>query len=1026
VPERVWQTDGGFMSALRTAMRYRTRRRQQRVRQGNRGQRRFMLAIMAILGSITLVGVTAVTGVVMYGIQQYQSVAVKVGPAEEVVAGFSRGGARVVDRNGVLLYEFVDQYVGLRDPIALDDVSPWTVRATIAVEDPDFWTNSGINLRGTVRAGVENFAPILVGGTEFLEGTGGSSITQQLARNVYMTREEREDRTIERKLREMVIARELTERYSKEQILEWYINLLPYGGIYVGIESASQGYFGRHASELSLSEAALLAGIPQSPATYNPLSPTNLDAGTRDLLPYGMAKIRQRAVLDLMVAAGEITADEASDAALQPLHFREARFEIVAPHFVLGRIAQEITARYGEYALYNDGLEIVTTLDLGLQAIAEEIVDRNVRDFGEQANLFNGAYIALDPHTGQILVYVGSRDYFNLDIEGNNDNIVARNSPGSTLKPFTFAAAFDRGWGTGTAILDTPLTIPDGVDGDTFTPRNPGTGFQGPVTAAVALGNSFNITAIKTMMEVGVPETIAVYKEFGYTTLDNPAGYGPALTTGGGEITLLDQAIAYSVLASGGIMRGQEVISTPEFEAGNRTLEPIAILRITDADGVVLHEFTSPQEQRVFGEAQTYLVTSILNDPQNSCITYGVCGALALPNGYPSAAKTGTSEPYETIGLIGETWTMGYTPNLVSGIWAGNANNDPIQGITSTSVSLRAWKEFMVAATEYLELPATAFERPAGVEQVQVCWPSGRLVTAACPSAKRYTSLYAAEVLPKRQSDAPHLYDSWWQTGAVDTRTGLIANNQTPAFARSQQLRLVLPAEEIREWSGLQGWLARNNVVGYAASGFGSTSAASGALIAEVQTPREGAVISGSVRISGRAASANFQSYSLQWGSSHSPETWQPISASTTPVTNGYLGSWDPRSVPDGNYTLRLLLQDQATGTQMFMVRVSVKNATAAIASPSAGGSISGTVAITGTAAAAGFVGYQVEVGQGATPTSWQSIASGSTQVQGGVLAVWDTTGLPDGPWVIRLTMVKSDGPTLVHVLHTRQVIVRQ
>src|SRR5690606_23213668 len=163
------------------------------------------------------------------------------------------------------------------------------------------------------------------------------------------------------------------------------------------------------------------------------------------------------------------------------------------PHFVLGRIADEITARFGDRALYEDGLEVVTTLDLELQQIAEEIVDRNIRDYGEQANLYNGAYIALDPHTGQILVYVGSRDWNDLNIEGENDNVVARNSPGSTLKPFTFLTAFTQGWGTGTAILDTPLSIPDGTGG-TFTPRNPGTGFQGPVTSAIALGNSFNIT----------------------------------------------------------------------------------------------------------------------------------------------------------------------------------------------------------------------------------------------------------------------------------------------------------------------------------------------------------------------------------------------------------------------------------------------------------------------------------------------------------------------------------------------------
>ncbi len=781
------------MTSRDVVRRHRARRRKARTERTHRAWRSILAVVLAVPLLFVLMGSVLVGAAAFLGVQQYNDIAATVGPAEDVVNEFSRGGAKVYDRNGVLLYEFVDRSVGLRRPIPLDAMSHWAVSAAIDVEDPDFWNNPGINVRGTLRAGVENLTPLL-GNEDFFEGSGGSSITQQLARNVYMTYEQRQERTVDRKFREMVIALELTERYSKEQILEWYLNLLPYGGIYVGLEAAAEGYFGKSASELNLAEAALLAGIPQTPARYNPLAPQNLDVETRDLAPASPAKGRQLEVLELMVRAGTITYEEAEQAYSTPLHFRQERFEIEAPHFVLGRIADEITARFGEDALYRGGLTIETTLDLELQNIAQEIVDRNVEEFGIQANLHNGAYIALDPHTGQILVYLASRDYFNEEIEGKNDNIMARNSPGSTLKPFTYLTAFTQGWGTGTAILDTPLRI-EQPDGSVFEPRNPGTGFQGPVTTALALGNSFNIPAIKTMMTSGVAETIEMYQRFGYTTLDNPLGYGPALTTGGGEITLMDQAIAYSVLATGGIMRGQEAVLPTGGMPGNRTLEPVALLRVTDSEGQVIYEFTEPAEERIVDEAYAYMISSILQDPQNTCITYSTCGALSLANGYPSAAKTGTSEPFEQRNLIGETWTMGYTPHIVSGIWAGNADNDPIQGISSTTVSLRAWKEFTEAAIEYLDLPATDFSRPNSVVEREVCWPSGKLPTDACPSIRRYTSLYAADVF-EREDLQDNLYDSWWQR-------------------RGGGVRLVFPPEDIEHWPALRSWAGQHGVSGY-------------------------------------------------------------------------------------------------------------------------------------------------------------------------------------------------------------------
>jgi membrane peptidoglycan carboxypeptidase len=1000
------------MTSREIAMRRRARRRGTVARNGTTNRRRWLMVFAVAFLGMAFIGALAVGGAAMYAQQRYNEIAETVVPAEDLIEAFSRGGARVHDRNGELMYEFVDEFGGLRRPVALSQISDRMIEATISTEDNDFWENRGVNLRGLIRAGLENLTPFR-GDSEFFEGSGGSSITQQLAKNIYIPREQRAERSIERKIQETVIALELTERYSKEQILEWYLNSISYGGIYVGIEAAAEGYFDKGASELTLAEAALLAGIPQSPSLYYPLSPANFDVESGQLAPASLAKARQSEILDLMVRNGVITMEEADAARAERLNFRQRRFDITAPHFVLGWVRDEITARWGERALFEEGLEIITTLDMNLQRMAEEIVERNVAQFGEQANLHNGAFIALDPHTGQILTYVGSRDYFRRDIEGQNDNIQARNSPGSTLKPFTYITALTKGWGTGTTILDTPVTFTDGA-GSQFTPRNPGTGFRGPVTVAEALGNSYNIPANKTMAENTVPDTIAMYKRFGFSTLDNPGGYGVALTTGGGEITLLDQAIAYSVLATGGIMRGQEAVVTQRhLDPGERELEPIGLLRVSNEAGV-WYEFDEPEERRIIAEEYTYLISNILSDPQNTCITYGACGALSLPNGYPAAAKTGTSEPFETQGLIGETWTMGYTPHLVSGIWAGNADNDPIRGISSTTVSLRAWKEFMVEAIEYLGHPATPFERPAGVVSREVCWPSGKLPTDQCPSLNRYQSLYAAEVIPDNPNDAPDMFDSWWRRTAIDMRTGMVAGSNTPSQFVREEVRLVLPEEEIRGWGGLSEWAARTGVAGYLGSAPGD--APTGPHPAQIVSPAANAVVSGDVEIRGRATSEDFIRYFVEWGRGDNPSSWVRIDASIEPaIGNALLGTWNTRSVPDGEYTIRVRLDDRNLGTRVWAIPVTVANAGDApdadyapvvnIAGPQPNSTVSGVVTVEGTATSPYFLGYQLQVGAGANPTQWQTLQSSLERVEQGVLGSWDTTGIQDGQYTIRVVL---------------------
>ncbi|MEX2375460.1 MAG: transglycosylase domain-containing protein [Dehalococcoidia bacterium] len=1009
------------MTASRLAM---MRRRQRRNRRNNGGmstRTRMLLALGAIVAVFLVAGGLVAGGSAIYAMDRYDEFAADVVPPEQLIAQQSRGGALILDRNGEVLYEFVDELSGLRRPVSLSQISQHLIDATIAVEDPTFYDNNGLNVRGLFRAGVENFAPFLVGDGEFFGGSGGSSITQQLAKNIYIPREERVERSIQRKLKETVIALELTEQYEKDQILEWYLNSISYGGIYTGIEAAAEGYFGKPASELTLPEASLLAGIPQSPARYNPFSPENLDEDSRQLSATSMAKARQSEVLRLMAERGFITSTEAETALNASLSFRQARFEIEAPHFIFSRVAAEITERFGERALYDQGLVVTTTIDLNLQKIAEDVIERYVTDFGEQAGLYNGAFVAIDPIRGEILTYVGARDYFRDDIEGRNDNAVALNSPGSTLKPFAFMTAFMGGWGTGTGVIAAPFEIMDFATGEGFAPRDPISQVLGPITAASALGNSLNTTAIKTIMAAGVPETIQTLKRMGYTTLDNPGGYGPALVTGGGEITLLDQVYAYSVLATNGLMRGTEAIVTPALDPGERTLEPAAILLVQDPEGRALYEYETPEEQRVVAAEYPYLVTSILSDGSNQCITYGACGALGLPNGYPSAAKTGTSEPFDDSRDIGETWTIGYTPNLVAGIWAGNADNARINGITSTSVSLRGWKDFMVQALEYLELPPQQFERPGGITSREVCWPSGKLPTAACPNINRYTSLYAAEVLPSSpeglsDEERARVYDTWWQEVEIDTRTGLVANNQTPAQFVDREVRLAIPKEETGKWTGFMAWAAAHGIASMVAPADGDQPATAAAnLPARIDSPAANSTVSGQVTVQGRATSDDMIQYRLDWGIGDNPTSWARINSGTRPITSGVLGLWDTTFLASGVYSLRVIVDDRELGARRYQIPVRVDNGESAlgedftpqvsIISPSSGTLVSGSIPIQGTAASLSLLSTSVEFGAGVDPTTWSPIGMLTGQIVNGTLATWNTTAVPDGPYTVQVTL---------------------
>ena len=871
------------------------KRRRWQARRNGKGKLHGWMLVPLILLAILVAGsgAMAIAGFVIYRV--YAS---DMPPIEEVLAK-QAGGAKIYDRNGVELYQYMDDLAGLRSPVPLSDVSPYLVKATIATEDASFYSNPGINIKGLLRAGVENFFPGQLG---FLQGSGGSSITQQLVKNVYIPENQRQQRSISRKLKETIYAIELTQRYSKDQILEWYLNQISYGGIYNGVEAASQGYFGKNASDLTLGEAALLAGIPACPSCYDPLQNPE------------RALQRRTQVLLLMVERGEISQAEGWVAAQEPLDLSPQHFPIEAPHWVLDYIEPELERMFGHEAVYRGGLQVTTTLDLDLQKQAELILEARISDFEESSNGHNGALVAMDPTTGEILAYVGSRDYFREDILGQNDMAQALNSPGSALKPFTYVTSFMKlGWGPGTIVMDTPTSYTE-ADGTVFTPSNPSHDFHGAITIRTALGNSLNIPAFKVIQAAGVQDVVNTATKMGLTSLTG--SYGPSLTIGGADVKLVDMVYGYSVFAAGGVMRG--VPSVQDLPPGSRELDPVSILHVEDASGNVLFDANSEaRDVSIIPPEYAYLITNILSDPQAQCITFG-CGGLNV-SGRQVAIKTGTSQPYENSTDIGDTWSMGYTPNLVVGVWAGNADNSPMVNILSTSISWRAMRDFMLDALE--GQPALEFQQPPGVVKAAVCVPSYKLPSEYC--GRTTEDLWVADALPKEKDD-------WWQPLKIDIRNGLLATETTPSQFVQDRSFLVLPStlSDAERTAALD-----------VAGGLGLPLAPSERSSPEnmpvtISSPVWNATVGGVVTVSGRAVSGDFDSYRLEYGAGASPTDWTLIHESSSSVTDSTLGVWDTKGLAPGTYTLRLVVNDRTRGELTTLATVKVSASATATATP--------------------------------------------------------------------------------------------
>ncbi|MDQ3808870.1 MAG: transglycosylase domain-containing protein, partial [Chloroflexota bacterium] len=593
--------------------------------------------------------------------------------------------AQIFDRTGQLLWEINDPSGGRRTVVPLREISPDLVRATLAAEDINFYDHPGFDPLATIRS-----AWIDLSGAGH---TGGSTITQQLVRNSVLDPEEARQATPRRKLREMVLAYQVDQRFSKDQILEIYLNRVYYGNQAYGVEAAAQGYFGKSAGDLDLAESALIAGLVQSPSQYDP---TRRDVQrTADGIPI-VAKERQRYVLEQMAAKGLITEDQARAAYAETLRIQPRKVDLKAPHWVM-YVRDRLEQQFGDRTLYEAGLKVYTTLDLELNDRLQQVLQASVGVIREQGGN-NAALMVVNPRTGEILAFHGSLDYNDETIDGQVNVLTSERQPGSSIKPVAYAAAFLKGWAPGTPIDDDRTCWQD-KPGNQWCPTNFDNRFHGRTTLRTALGNSLNIPSVKTLEFVGLPAMIDLATRMGITTWrpDSGKDVGLSLVLGGAEVRPFDMAQVYATFAN----NGRRV--------------PLAGLRqVTDATGAVLFDLQLTAGEQVLDPRAAYMINSILSDPTAKLFTYGRNTPLVFKD-RPAASKTGTTDNSR------DTWTDGYTPNLAIVVWVGNTDGRPMKQALSTMTAGKIWPEAMRVAIDYLQLPREEFPRPEGLVDQQVC-----------------------------------------------------------------------------------------------------------------------------------------------------------------------------------------------------------------------------------------------------------------------------------------------------------------
>jgi penicillin-binding protein 1C len=857
-----------------------------------------LVALILLMGSI--------------GLYEYYSIAktlnnVDVGNLRERASQFET--TRILDRNGDLLYEVLDPNAGRRTYVPLSKISPDLVAATIATEDKDYYLHPGFDPWALIRALWQNY-------TSGVVVSGASTITQQLARNLLLSPEERSQRTYMRKAREIILAAEITRRYTKDEILELYLNENYYGNLAYGVEAAAETYFGKSADHLNLAEASFLAGLPQSPAVYDIY--TNRDATLerqKQVLILMFQLSQERNCIEVSNSTQPVCVDPpiAVDAArqMENYQFKPPDIQMRYPHWVQ-YVRSQLEQQYDPQTIYRSGFTVYTTLDPDLQDAAQQAVTSQVAALADR-HVTDGALVAIRPSTGEILAMVGSPDFYNVAISGQvNMAVSPTRQPGSSIKPITYVAAFEKGWTPATLIWDVPSEFPPSGDPNDprppYVPRNYDEKFHGAVTVRTALSNSFNVPAVKTLQFVGIyddPNTpqedgmIAMAKRLGITSFTRD-DYGLSLTLGGGDVSLLQMTGAFSVFANGG-----------------KRVPPVAILKIVDFQGNVVYEYQPPQGEQVIRPEHAFLISSILSDNDARAWMFGYNSALNLP--FQVAAKTGTSNDFR------DNWTLGFTPDLATGVWVGNADYTPMQNTTGLSGAAPIWSQFMQYAVPKLTNGnPTPFVIPNGIVEKIICATSGTEPSQWCSNQR--SEFFASDQLP-----LPPGQDMWRKV-QLDTWTGLEASPACSDFTTSTMAMRVddpwarkwLDTGDGKSWLESKGF-PRN--VTFAPDRECRSTDPHPDL--QFYGLKEGEIVTDQfLDVYGVAdASQGFKTWRLEYGLGDDPGQWQVlVDKNSTPIkspTNLY--SWNLSDLPNGVITLRLYMEGQGDAHAERRIHVTIQ-----------------------------------------------------------------------------------------------------
>ncbi|MFW5884913.1 MAG: penicillin-binding protein [Patescibacteria group bacterium] len=625
-------------------------------------QKFFTKKTLKVLLVLFLLGAVSVAGLFIY----YMKDLPDPGKINKRIVSES---TKIYDRTGQhLLYEIHGEEN--RTLIPMDQIPDSVKYATIAIEDQEFYDHHGIDFRGIARAAVKDVM-------QRRAAEGGSTITQQFVKNSILTSEKR----ISRKIKEVILALEIEQKFSKDEILQMYLNEIPYGSNAYGIEAASQTFFSKPARELTLAESALLASLPKAPTYYSPLG-----SNTDSLL------IRWEHALNKMHELGYITKEQKEEAQKVDILAKidPVKDNIQAPHFVM-HVKEQLVEEFGEEEMQKEGLRVRTTLDWNYQQKAEEVVREKVEELGEDYGFSNASLVAINPQNGQILAMVGSMDYFDDEIDGNVNVALRPRQPGSSFKPYVYAEAFELGYTRKTKLFDVETDF--STDGeDEYIPQNYNGGFQGPVQMEDALATSLNIPAVKTLYLAGVDKSIELAKSMGIEGLNYPDRYGLSLVLGGGEVKLLNHVAAFSVFANEG-----------------KKQEKSSILRIEDASGELIKEYEEKEGEEVLSKQTALQMADILSDNKLREPLFGESNNLNIP-GRQIMAKTGTTNEYR------DGWLLGATPSLAVGVWAGNNDNTKMKpGSSGSQTAGPIWNSFFKEILENTK--KEEFEEPEELEK---------------------------------------------------------------------------------------------------------------------------------------------------------------------------------------------------------------------------------------------------------------------------------------------------------------------